>query len=81
MQFNGKNIFSFQTTRHFKPNFTEQMLSDEEDNPIHLNNNETKELHNNTSNHTTPYEVPVEIVVLLSVFYGAISLVAVLGKC
>ena len=27
-----------------------------------------------------PYEVPVEIVVLLSLFYGAISLVAVLGK-
>jgi hypothetical protein len=27
-----------------------------------------------------PYEVPVEIVVLLSLFYGAISLVAVLGN-
>jgi uncharacterized integral membrane protein len=27
-----------------------------------------------------PYEVPVEIVALLSLFYGAISLVAVLGK-
>ena len=29
---------------------------------------------------TTPYEVPVEIVALLSLFYGAISLVAVLGN-
>ena len=27
-----------------------------------------------------PYEVPVEIVALLSLFYGAISLVAVLGN-
>ena len=43
--------------------------------------NETILLQNNvTTNHTTPYEVPVEIVVLLSMFYGAISLVAVLGK-
>ena len=55
-------------------------MSDEEDNSIPLVNNETKELQNFTSNHTTPYEVPVEIVVLLSMFYGAISLVAVLGK-
>ena len=43
--------------------------------------NETSLLQNNvTSNHTSPYEPPVEIVVLLSMFYGAISLVAVLGK-
>ena len=43
--------------------------------------NETSLLKNNvTSNHTSPYEPPVEIVVLLSMFYGAISLVAVLGK-
>ena len=35
---------------------------------------------NGTSNHTTPYAVPTEIVVLLSMFYGAISLVAVLGN-
>ena len=35
---------------------------------------------NVTSNYTTPYDPPVEIVVLLSIFYGAISLVAVLGN-
>ena len=29
---------------------------------------------------TSPYDVPIEIVILLSIFYGAISLVAVLGK-
>jgi len=29
---------------------------------------------------TSPYDVPVEMVVLLSIFYGAISLVAVLGN-
>lgn len=43
--------------------------------------NESDLLQSNvTSNHTTPYEVPTEIVVLLSLFYGAISFVAVLGK-
>ena len=42
--------------------------------------NESNLLQNNvTSNHTTPYEVPTEIVVLLSTFYGAISFVAVSG--
>ena len=55
-------------------------ISNEEFNVNAMEHNETKPLPNTTSNHTTPYEVPVEIVVLLSMFYGAISLVAVLGN-
>ena len=50
---------------------------------INLNSTTTEAPPTTTSGNQTysaPYEPPVEIVVLLSLFYGAISLVAVLGK-
>ena len=49
---------------------------------LDLGSNETDLNVTTIANQTyfAPYEVPVEIVVLLSLFYGAISLVAVLGN-
>ena len=49
---------------------------------LEFESNDTSYDNSSSGNQTyfAPYEVPVEIVVLLSLFYGAISLVAVLGK-
>ena len=49
---------------------------------LEFESNDTTYSNSSGGNQTyfAPYEVPVEIVALLSLFYGAISLVAVLGK-
>merc|ERR1712088_132574 len=63
-------------------NNTAPYISTEEEILSVITDNETKLMIQNDTftNHTTPYDVPVEIVVVLSMFYGIISMVAVLGN-
>ena len=63
-------------------NNTAPYISSEEESLSVITDNGTKVMIQNDTftNHTTPYDVPVEIVVVLSMFYGIISMVAVLGN-
>ena len=65
-----------------RSNNTAPYISKEEESVSVITDNETKLMIQNDTftNHTTPYDVPVEIVVVLSMFYGIISMVAVLGN-
>ena len=67
---------------YHRSNNTAPYISTEEEILSVITNNETKLMIQNDTftNHTTPYDVPVEIVVVLSMFYGIISMVAVLGN-
>ena len=71
-----KDIYSYHRSNNTAP-----YISTEEEILSVITNNETKLMIQNDTftNHTTPYDVPVEIVVVLSMFYGIISMVAVLG--
>ena len=65
-----------------RSNNTAPYISKEEESLSVITDNETNLMIQNDTftNHTTPYDVPVEIVVVLSMFYGIISMVAVLGN-
>ena len=67
---------------YHRSNNTTPYISTEEESLSVIMDNETKLMIQNDTftNHTTPYDVPVEIVVVLSMFYGIISMVAVLGN-
>ena len=67
---------------YHRSNNTAPYISTEEESLSVIMDNETKLIIQNDTftNHTTPYDVPVEIVVVLSMFYGIISMVAVLGN-
>ena len=83
---NYENIFLERYSKNIYPNHrsnnTAPYISTEEESLSVITDNETKLMIQNDTftNHTTPYDVPVEIVVVLSMFYGIISMVAVLGN-